>query len=236
MKYDITASIVTYQNDSLVLKRAMNSFLETKLNIKLLIIDNSPENHIESFIDNPRIEYIYNNKNMGFGTAHNIAIRKIAGSSHYHIIMNPDTYYNSKTLVKLFEYMNQHRDIGLIMPKVLYPDGSIQYLCKLFPSPFTLFARRFIPISWINRLVNRNYELRTFDYNTIIDVPFLSGCFMFIRSEVFKSIGLFDEKFFMYMEDLDFCRRVKKKYRTVFFPDQRSFMNTTKAPIKVSGS
>ncbi len=218
MKFNITASIVIFNSDFSMLQRAINSFLNTSLNVRLFIIDNSPHNKIESTFSDPRIEYIYNNKNFGFGIGHNVAIEKILNQSKYHLIMNPDTYYDSQALVSMFNFMEENKDLGLLMPRVLYPDGRNQFLCKLLPTPYIQIVRRFMPIPSFVERVNYTYELRNFDYNSTLDIPFLSGCFMFIRTEVFKKIGMFDENFFMYMEDVDFCRRIKKEYRTVFFP------------------
>ena len=105
------------------------------------------------------------------------------------------------------------------MPKVLYPDGRLQPLCKLLPAPQTLIKRRFFSF-YKSSLENENYryELRFSGYDKIMDVPFLSGCFMFLRTEALKKVGLFDERFFLYTEDVDLSRRIHKHYRTVYFP------------------
>ena len=116
--------------------------------------------------------------------------------------------------------MEQNLDIGLTMPKVLYPDGRLQPVCKLLPSPKTLIIRRFLNFQR-SRLEKENfkYELHLSGYNKIIDAPFLSGCFMFIRTQALQTVGLFDERFFLYTEDTDLSRRIHKYYRTVFFPE-----------------
>ena len=105
------------------------------------------------------------------------------------------------------------------MPKVLYPDGRLQPLCKLLPSPKTLIQRRFLNFHKSSlEKENYRYELRFSGYDKIMDVPFLSGCFMFLRTEVLKKVGLFDEQFFLYTEDTDLSRRIHKYYRTVYYP------------------
>jgi len=114
--------------------------------------------------------------------------------------------------------METNQDIGLIMPKIVYPDGQIQYLCKLLPTPSDLILRRFLPFKTVKEKRNRNYELHNLNYAEITDVPNLSGCFMFMRSSALNSVGLFDEHFFMYLEDTDLVRRIGEKYRTVFYP------------------
>jgi len=207
----LTASIVCYKTSKEMLERAISSFLNTNLDVKLYIIDNSPNDKIRSWFEDERIEYVFNNANVGFGAANNVAINKILNSSKYHLVLNPDVYFSSTILVKLYEYMERNSDVGLIMPKVLYNHGSTQYLCKLLPTPFGLLIRRFVPIKSIHNKLNNYYELRVADYNTTFEAPVLSGCFMFVRTSVLKELGGFDERFFMYMEDADLCRRIHSK-------------------------
>ncbi len=115
--------------------------------------------------------------------------------------------------------MEKNKSVGVVMPKVLYPDGSNQYLCRLLPSPVDLILRRFFPfLNGILKKRNELYELRFFDYNRIIEIPWLSGCFMFVRVEVFKRVGFFDEMYFIYLEDVDISRRISSFYKTVYFP------------------
>lgn len=104
------------------------------------------------------------------------------------------------------------------MPKVFYPNGDLQYLCKLLPTPKELIIRRFIKNEKTLQNINHNYELRDFNYNEILNVPSLSGCFMFLRVKHLKEVGLFDENIFMYMEDFDLNRRLHFKYKTIFYP------------------
>lgn len=106
------------------------------------------------------------------------------------------------------------------MPQILYPNNQLQYLCKLLPTPFDLIGRRFFP-GFLKRLVQKRlnrYELRHKDYQNIMEVPHLSGCFMLIRADVFQRVGLFDPSFFMYLEDVDFSRRIHACYKTIYYP------------------
>lgn len=217
MNYKITASIVTYKTDLYMLKRAIDSFLIKDMQIKLYLIDNSPTDEIRKIYNDERIEYIFNNANIGYGAGHNIAICKSLNISKYHLILNPDIYFEEGTLQQLYEFMEQKPEIGLVMPKVLYPNGSIQFLCKLLPTPFNLIIRRFIPI--FSNKINNIFELRFANYGNIMDVPYLSGCFMFIRTDALKRAGFFDERYFMYLEDTDLSRRIHKFYRVVYYPE-----------------
>lgn len=117
--------------------------------------------------------------------------------------------------------MEANSDVGQLMPKVYYDNGTIQRLCKLLPHPVDLIGRRFFINFTSVKERNKIYELNGFTYDKVLDIPCLSGCFMFIRSSVLKQVGGFDPRYFMYLEDIDLTRRVNKVSRTVFYPDAR---------------
>lgn len=235
MEYDITASIVLFKNDIVILNNAVKSFLKTEINVKLFLIDNSPSDELKSISSDPRIEYIFNASNLGFGKAHNIAIRKSVIISKYHLVLNPDIYFAEGTLEKLLHFMESNLEVGHVMPKVLYPDGQLQYLCKNNPTPFDLFARRFIP-DFLKPIFKRKmdlFEYRDNDYGKIIfDIPYLSGCFMFFRTNTLEKVGLFDEEIFMYIEDADITRRVLQVARTVYYPEATVYHHFEKGSHK----
>jgi len=216
----LNASIVLYHNKKDQLIKAIKSFLDTDLKVKLYLVDNSTNDDLKELTQlDARIEYIFNNANLGYGRAHNIAIRKsIEDGVSYHLVLNPDVYFERGVLEKLYEYMEENKDIGNIMPKVLYPNGDIQYLCKLLPTPVDLIFRRFIPIKKWQEKRNERYELRGTGYDKIMNVPYLSGCFMFLRTLALQDIGMFDERFFMYLEDTDLSRRIHKVSKTIYYP------------------
>jgi len=233
--YNIALSIVTYQNDDDILRRCISSVLNANLGTKLYIVDNSPTDKVRSICCNSKIHYIFNNANMGYGAAHNIALKKsLKQGIKYHLVLNPDIYFDGDILEKLYDFAEKNADIGLVMPKILYPDGSIQYLCKLLPAPMDLIRRRFLPASKYLDKRNFLYELRFTGYDKIMDVPYLSGCFMFIRTEALSRAGLFDERFFMYLEDIDLSRRIHKHYRTVYYPKVSVFHQYEKGSYKNS--
>lgn len=220
--YDMTSTIVTYKPKLDELDKTIESFLNTNLNVRLYISDNSPTKELEEYIkskNEKRIEYVFNNKNGGYGWGHNQIIKRIIGKSKYHIILNPDIYFKNGVLEELFNYMEKNADIGNIMPMVKYPNGDIQYLCKRLPRPKDLFLRRFCPFKSVIEKNNYYYEMRDTNYDKIMNVPILSGCFMFIRNEIFSIVGMFDERYFMYMEDFDLSRRIYEKYKNIFYPN-----------------
>ncbi|UVP64891.1 glycosyltransferase [Bacteroides fragilis] len=127
----ITATIVTYKNPDSVLLKAINSFLNTKIEVRLYIIDNSPTNYLKDISHDPRVEYIFMNSNNGFGAGHNVILRDPEKMGKYHLILNPDISFEEGTLEKLYDYMEGKPDVGNVMPKVIYPNGELQYLCKV---------------------------------------------------------------------------------------------------------
>jgi hypothetical protein len=105
------------------------------------------------------------------------------------------------------------------MPKIIYPNNSIQYVAKLLPTPIDFFVRRLLPIKSLKNKINKRFELRDSNYNKIIEAPFLSGCYLFIKTEALKKAGFFDENYFMYCEDIDLCRNIiNVGYKSVFYP------------------
>ena len=221
MKTKLTSSIVLFKNDKEILIATINSYLSNSIAEELFLIDNSPtdELHFLKNIDK-KITYIHNPSNPGFGAAHNIAIRKaISKYSKYHLVLNPDVCFEDNILEPIIQYMNKNSEIGNLMPKVVYPNGEIQYLCKLLPAPYDWIGRRFNPFKKIVSKRNEIFELRFTNYNQIMEVPYLSGCFMFLRIDALKKTGLFDENIFMYGEETDLCRRlIKNNFKTIFYP------------------
>jgi GT2 family glycosyltransferase len=220
MDLDLTGSIVLYHNNPTVLKEAIQSFLNTSLNVRLYLIDNSKNDALRQITIDPRVFYHYTGANLGFGKGHNIALSKALDLSPYHLILNPDVTFPHGTCEMLYAYMEQSPDIGLVMPKVINSEGGLQFMCKRLPTPSDLFLRRFMPEFLYFTLTKRMfyYEMRDKDYSKPFQAPSLSGCFMFVRTEALKAIGLFDDRFFMYMEDTDLCRRMMEKYKTMYYP------------------
>ena len=214
----VTASIVAYHTPTDELACLLNCIIRSAIDI-LYLIDNSSNDSLRELSNlSPKIVYIYSD-NLGFGHGHNIAIKKaIEKKVDYHIVINPDIYWEGNVIETLTAYMDTHPDCGLVMPKVLYPNGDLQYLCKLLPTPMNLFGRRFLPFKGIQAKMDEKFELHSSGYDKEMEVPSLSGCFMFMRVDVLREVGGFDERFFMYAEDLDLCRRIGEVSKTMYYP------------------
>jgi GT2 family glycosyltransferase len=231
-KFDVTCSIVLYKNDRSVLLGAIDSFLSSNLNLKLYLIDNSPEDSLRSLKQDERVEYIFTGANLGFGKAHNIALRKAVQESRYHLVLNPDVYFTTGVLETLVDHLEKNPDVAQIMPKILYPDGKIQRLCKLLPTPVDLFLRRFFPWFPGAEEMNRRYELVDSGYDKIMNIPYLSGCFMLLRTSALEKVGFFDERIFMYIEDTDLTRRLHGHFKTLFYPGVSVYHHYNKGSYK----
>ena len=222
--YDFTACIVTYNTEQEELNRILNCFKKIKLKFKLWISDNSEKDILRNFIENfsdDRIKYIFNNSNKGFGAGHNIVLQKLIEEnekSEFHLMINADVFFKENTIEKIIAYMRKNSDIGQIGPRIYESNGEINRSCRLLPTPLNLIFRRFFPVKSIVEKMDYSYEMKWYDYKSTIEVPILSGCFIFIRTDILKDIGVFDERYFMYMEDYDLCRRIGKKYKVVFYP------------------
>ena len=217
----INASIVLYHTPATEVQKIVRLLRSCPEVNEIWLIDNS-EIMTEAFMFLPAT-YIFNKANLGYGKAHNIALEKsLKTEAKYHLVLNSDIEFTPDTISQLAQFMDSHPDVGHTMPLVRYPDGNIQYLAKQLPTPFDLFARRFLPHSWTKRR-NAKFENHWFyqqpDYKTqLLDVPYLSGCFMFLRTDALRKVGLFDPRFFMYPEDIDLTRRIHTHYSTVMYP------------------
>lgn len=214
-----TASIVIYNADLAELSKAIDSIFQTRLKIKLFLIDNSANDKLRIFEKDARIIYIHNPSNPGFGAAHNIAIMKsLELGSKFHFVVNPDVFFGEDVIKPMVEYMQSDSSIGMLMPQILNLDGSVQNLPKLLPSPYSVLMRKLKkPNKVYNNFIN-NYELRFVNKDRIYNAPILSGCFTLLNLDAIKEIGMYDDAFFMYFEDWDLSRRMHQKYKTVYFP------------------
>ena len=219
MNNNISGSIVLYKSPEDILIKVINSTLNSQLIKQLFLLDNSPTNSLKNISDDPRVIYIHNPSNPGFGAAHNIAIKKaIEDGSSYHFVINPDVYFEKDVITPMIDYMKTNPNIGMIMPEVLNTDGSVQNLPKLLPNPLSIVLRKLKkPTSFYQKFINK-YELRFVKRNKIYNAPILSGCFTLLNLNAIKEIGGYDDSYFMYFEDWDLSRRMTEMYETIYFP------------------
>lgn len=214
----ITVSIVTYKTATEELKNCLQSL--TSPHVKTIyIVDNSCQNDIADFCRNYRNVMYIGSQNVGYGAGHNQALRRAMKEQDvkYHLVLNSDVYFEPSVLEQLMEYMEGNKDVAQVQPNIIYPNGEEQYTCRLLPSPANLIFRRFLPKSIIKSMDER-YTLHFWDHKTEVNIPYHQGSFMFFRLSAFQKVGLFDERFFMYPEDIDITRRMHRHFRTMFWP------------------
>ncbi|MBQ6763873.1 MAG: glycosyltransferase family 2 protein [Paludibacteraceae bacterium] len=165
-----------------------------------------------------KLRYMAMEKNLGYGRAHNIALRESAYyRTEFHLVINSDIRVKAEDINAMHDWMLAHHEVGQLMPKVIYPDGTQQYLAKRLPTPLDVFGRRFLPACLMTRR-NKRYELRDMDLSRPVNAPYLSGCFMFLRTQAAVEAGLFDERYFMYPEDMDLTRTIHRNWLTLYYP------------------
>ena len=229
----ITASIVTHHTDPTELDRCASLVLRSPEVAHLYIIDNSRDLSLRDMVEKianriresaradeaaDRISYTHV-ENRGYGAGHNVAIRQsMESGAEAHLVLNADTWWEEDVITRMVRYMRTNPDVGMMMPKVYYPDGDLQLTARCLPTPVDLFAKRFLPKSLIRRRMDR-YLLVRADHDRIINSPYLLGSFLLIRREALETVGIFDERFFMYPEDIDMTRRVHRHYRTILYPE-----------------
>ena len=216
----LNISIVTYRTDIDELRRCLAS-LQNAVVSTIYIVDNASEARIQQFVGQYENVVYIASENVGYGAAHNLALRRsIASNIDYHLILNSDVRFSPEVLERLVNLMEQRKDVGQLQPKVVYPDGELQYTVRRLPAPLDVFGRRFLPAKWIRRR-NDRYLLKHIDHNREFNVPYHQGSFMFLRVEALKTVGLFDERFFMYPEDIDLTRRIHRHYVTLYYPQEQ---------------
>ena len=234
----LTISIVLYNTPERMLDKALNCLLKSDLVSGIFIIDNSPlprkqilgADICDATLD-PRISYQFLDENSGYSKGHNTILNNTSKRDKYHLVMNADIHFVPGTLEKIVEYMECNSEIGLIMPKILNPDGTIQKQAKLLPTPLNLIARRFLP-KFIAKKLDEKFELHCYKYQHAQEIPYLNGSFMFLRSSELDRIGGFEEKIFMYGEDLDLARRFYMQSKSVVFPHVEVTHEHQKASFK----
>ncbi len=224
----LTISCVTFASNPDVLRDTLISLAHACLcahedglleRVDLYLIDNGPDEKNLSTLtqlknDLPKvfnhIHLITGHGNIGYGCGHNLAIHQVA--SDYHLIINPDVINDVKNIVIAIEYMEQHRNVGLLAPDAFCPDGSRQYIAKRQPEIIVLLARAcgFKPKwKWLKRKMDR-YEYRDLiPANSPIEIELASGCYMFCRTSTLQKVKGFDPKYFMYFEDFDLSKKIK---------------------------
>jgi GT2 family glycosyltransferase len=212
------ASIVLYRTPVREIFPLVEQFLDQGTQV-VYLVDNSPKGFdaFRGWAPPDRVVTISTRTNLGYGRANNLAIRDSVRRHKYHVVCNPDIALGPNILTQLYNLLETRTDVGLCGPRVIGTDGQLHYLCKRAPSLMDLAVRRFAPETWFPERRFR-YEMRDYSYEEEMEPTFISGCFMFFRSAVLDRLDGFDERFFLYMEDVDLSRRAQELARNLYYP------------------
>jgi|WetSurSiteA1Bulk_404760.scaffolds.fasta_scaffold01636_5 N-acetylglucosaminyl-diphospho-decaprenol L-rhamnosyltransferase len=215
---DLSFIIVEYHAVTDV-RRFIDSLQEMRTDLRYEIIVSSNSSYPQEGQDPitgvfPGVKWIFNRRNLGFAGAVNAGIAHASGRCI--VITNADVVFRNGNLSSAYQYLMSHPDVGIIGPKIVDAEGNIQDSCRRFMTPWRFsvrFAKRL--------LFRRDIVLRTgFDYEKIQPVDWVVGGFMMVKSEAVTKVGMMDDKYFLYVEDMDWCRSFREHgYKVVYFPE-----------------
>lgn len=220
---DISIVIVTYNSESLI-GDCVKSIISTckKNTFEIIMSDNSPNHNTEDVVKklqatHKNITFIYNDANLGFSKANNIGIKKTKG--RYLLFLNPDTKVYKDTIDGMVEFMDKTPDAGTATCFMELASGELDDAShRGFPTPW----RSFCYFSGLAKQFPQSklfagYNLTFMDFNTTHEIDALAGSFMIVPRKVGEKLHWWDEDFFFYGEDIDFCFRIKKMGLKVYF-------------------
>jgi GT2 family glycosyltransferase len=208
---ELSASVVSYRTPGL-LRQCLEALAgeRNRVDLDVTVVDNASRDGSAEMVETQFawVKLVRNKRNVGFGAAHNQLLRGASG--RYVLVLNSDTRVERGALRKLVDFMDAHPRVAVAGPKLRYPDGSVQPSRRRFPTAATLFLestqlQRF----WPDNAVLRRYYVADRSDDETQDVDWLAGACLCVRRTAIDEVGLFDERFFMYSEELDWCRRFR---------------------------
>lgn len=214
--------------------RAINGY-----DAEIIVVDNASSDGSAEFVleHYPYVKVIQNCNNLGFAKGNNVGIRESSG--RYLFLINSDVIIMEGCIDRMIAYMDENSQIGMLGPQILNQYGEVQRSCMDFPtlwnalsSAFALY--RIFPRS---KIFSGGQVMSYWKHDTIRRVDVINGCFWVVRGEALDKVGLLDERFFMYGEDIDWCKRFYQGgWEVVFLPDARAIhaggASSSNAPVK----
>ena len=226
----LTVSIVNYNAGDYLLGTLESLMLvSNEMKMDITVVDNSSTDDSikQAQLKFPNIKYILNKENVGFGRAHNQVIRNV--KSKYILILNPDMVVKEGAIKECLRYMEDHGDVGAVTPKIIFEDGRVD-----------MTAHRGFPTPWASLLYflgdDSLYHLSKIKINQPHEVDAITGAFFFTSKEVLEKVGVFDEDYFMYVEEVDLCYRIKKEGSRILYLPKWSIIHYGGASGKRSES
>ncbi|MCX6796977.1 MAG: glycosyltransferase family 2 protein [Candidatus Doudnabacteria bacterium] len=212
-KIDLSIIILAY-NSKNDLGRLLPSVFgsETKYSYEIIIVDNGSNDGTYDWLKAKSYQLkAIRNINTGFAHGNNLGIKQAQG--RYILLLNPDTKIEPGTLEVMLSFMDQNQKVGISGCKVIKPDGKLDLACRRrFPNPWNSFKSLFL-------LSRQDYNFANADENLSMEIDSVMGAFLLVRKSVIEKIGMLDEDFFMYGEDIDWCWRCKQAgYKVWYYP------------------
>jgi GT2 family glycosyltransferase len=206
---DLSIVILNYKNKNLA-KELLKNLAELNLPYiyEIIVVDNASYDGIKDILENKfsEVKFIQSKKNGGFAYGNNLGIKKAQGK--YVMIMNPDLAILSDGIKRLYDYMENNPDVGLAGPRLINADKSVQYSCTDWPDwKLPVYRRTSLGTTEAGQKWLDKYLMKDLDHYKNSDVPSLYGACLIFRRDALSKVGLLDERYFMYLEDLDWSRR-----------------------------
>jgi GT2 family glycosyltransferase len=212
--------IVNYNVKNL-LKKCLESIFEYEKDIEfeVIVVDNNSNDHSQEMLKKnfPQVRLIENKRNLGFSAGCNQGIKQSQG--RYILLLNPDTELTPGGFKKMIDFMDSKPEVGICAPKMMDKEGNLQFSCRSFPSYLTAISSSQSILNRIfpDNLLSQKYLLKNQDHSQIREVDWVSGSCLLAKREMFEKVGLLDERFYMYVEDVDLCYRAKMAGFSVFY-------------------
>ncbi|MBU1255532.1 glycosyltransferase family 2 protein [Patescibacteria group bacterium] len=214
--------IITHHKTPVLLKLCLKSIKDNIEDIEheIFIVDSQPQIEIQKSIKNdfPQVNFISFPKNVGYAKIVNTGIKKTKGE--YILILNADILILKESVQRMLEFIKENSDVGIIGPQLLTFSNQVQSSCFKFPTIGAFLARRTFlgKLKWGKKKIN-NFLMQKQNLSSPKEVNWVQGSAMLVRKKVIEEIGLMDERFFMYLEDTDWCRRFwQNGYKVIYFP------------------
>lgn len=216
----VSACIVLYHPGNEVLE-AVKCLQDSDMPIDLYLVDNSPDDPMAERIRwaCPGATVLAQHANLGFGKGNNVVLPLL--KSRYHLLVNPDVTFAPDLIRRMTEYMDKHPEVAVLTPRVFHPDGSEQFLPKKQPTIRYLLGGRLERLGQPFKRWRAEYTLAHANVTEPVEVGFATGCFLLIRTSVFRQLKGFDPRFFLYQEDSDLSRRAAEVGKVVYHPDMQ---------------
>lgn len=216
----ISICIVTYNNENNILDVLECIYAHSKnFDFETFVVDSNSSDKTVALVKKnfPQVNLIVLPQNKGFGCGHNQVLSKI--NSDFHVILNPDIAFSTNIFDDLSSYLQSNPDVAMVVPQILNADGSIQDLPRRTPKFKYLISGRLERFGGLFKLWRDEYTCKGKNFDKPTKIDFCSGCFTMIRTDIFKKLNGFDERFFMYFEDADLTRRAQNFGKTMLNPN-----------------